>query len=161
MAIIIIAGGVYFYSQPKQSATAGWQTYNFHNNTDSVSYPGNLVLSTTTGGFTENAPNFSFPRSYFGGSSISQATISFYTEVGDDPSPNSPSVTLNGTNWTEAATSSCSASTACSRRVWYSQYSTGSTHFMLTITSLDPESLNGVAAQNILSIYQQIVGSYR
>lgn len=47
IAILIIAGGIYFYSQPKQSATADWQTYTNSQYGFSFQYPATTTLNFT------------------------------------------------------------------------------------------------------------------
>ena len=55
IAILVIACGIYFYSQPKQSAMVGWQTYTNTQDGFSIKYPNNYFVIQSDNGLNEIA----------------------------------------------------------------------------------------------------------
>ena len=139
------------------SATS-WSTYNFGNN--KIDYPSDLTIQNSPGGWNGDSPIFSFPSSYLVGSNLYEAKINIMSSVGNDP-PTGTQVNINGTNWTMSDLQSCSDRTGnCNRVIIYGIYGAGNTSWNLSLMASDKNSLNSLAAQNIISIFTKMVGTY-
>jgi len=181
IAILAVGGGYYFYSNKKVSIVpvqqdnniststvvvsttasspidiSGWKTYVFKDT--QVSYPNDLKLRVISGGPTAGKGfGFVFPSSYFSNSGIEQATTNFIIGV-SQVLPVGKKVILNNILWNRIDTQGQGGETGgYSRQIIYQ---TDNMSFGLNLIS-SKNDLSGQSAENIISIFEKMVATYK
>jgi hypothetical protein len=141
--------------------TSTWLIYKF--GSSQISYPKDLSVKSVT---SQGSPYFTFPQSYMG-SNLVGASISDL-ELADNRLPAGQTIVINGISWIRSDNTMPISPGMdkgefdnYSRQVSYEFCEEGCSEMLLTIASSDQASLNSIASQNIIEVFEQMMSTYK